>query len=62
MTMDDLERGVCRRIAAMQRRMADELAAWVAIPTGRGHAAGLHAQRAALAHRLRALGAVTRDV
>ena len=62
MTMDDLERDVCRRIAAMQRRMADELAAWVAIPTGRGHAAGLHAQRAALAHRLRALGAVTRDV
>ena len=62
MAMDDRERDVCRRLEAMRQRMVDELAAWVAIPTGRGHAAGLHAQRAALAHRLRGLGAVTRDV
>lgn len=58
MAMDDRERDVCRRLEAMRQRMVDELAAWVAIPTGRGHAAGLHAQRAALAHRLRGLGAV----
>lgn len=62
MTMSDLERDVCRRIGSMHRRMVDELTAWVAIPTGRGNSHGLHAQRALLAHRLRALGAVTRDI
>jgi glutamate carboxypeptidase len=62
MSMSDRERDVCRRLEGMRQRMADELVAWVAIPTGRGHVAGLHAQRAALGHRLRALGAVTRDV
>ena len=62
MSLTDLERDVCRRLEAMQQAMVDQLAAWVAIPTGRGHATGLHAQRAALAHRLRALGAVTRDI
>jgi glutamate carboxypeptidase len=62
MSMNDLERDVCSRIAAWQQRMVDELTAWVAIPTGRGHASGLHAQRAALAHRLRQLGVVTRDI
>jgi glutamate carboxypeptidase len=62
MSMTDRERAVCRRLEQMRQRMADELAAWVAIPTGRGHAAGLHAQRAALAGRVRALGALTRDM
>lgn len=62
MTMNDIERDVCSRIEAWRQRMVDELTAWVAIPTGRGHIAGLHGQRAALAHRLRQLGAVTRDI
>ena len=62
MSMNDLERDVCSLSAAWQQRMVDELTAWVAIPTGRGHATGLHGQRAALAHRLRQLGAVTRDI
>ena len=62
MSMNDLEREVCARIAARHQQMVDELTQWVAIPTGRGHVVGLHAQRAALAHRLRALGAVTRDI
>lgn len=62
MSLSDRERAVCRRLESMRQPMADELAAWVAIPTGRGHAAGLHAQRAALAARLRGLDAVTRDI
>lgn len=62
MSLNDRERAVCRRLDSMRQAMVDELSAWVAIPTGRGHASGLHAQRAALAARLRGLGAATRDI
>ena len=62
MSLNDRERAVCRRLESMRQAMVDELTAWVAVPTGRGHASGLHAQRAALAAKLRGLGAVTRDL
>ena len=62
MSLNDRERAVCRRLESMRQAMVDDLTAWVAMPTGRGHAGGLHAQRAALAARLRGLGAVTRDI
>lgn len=55
------ETRLCEWIAARQQAMVDELAAWVAIPTGRGFRPGLHRQRAKLAARLRALGATTSD-
>jgi glutamate carboxypeptidase len=61
MPLSERERAVCEWIAARRQAMVDELAAWVAIPTGRGFAPGLHRQRALLAARLRALGAVTHD-
>jgi glutamate carboxypeptidase len=61
MALTDAERKVCESIAARQQQLVDTLAAWVAIPTGRGFRPGLHKQRAVLARTLRALGAVTRD-
>jgi glutamate carboxypeptidase len=61
MSLTPKERDACARIEAWRQRMVDELAAWVAIPTGRGHVPGLHRQRALLAARLRSLGAVTHD-
>ncbi len=61
MALTDIERDICDRIASKRQEMVDELAAWVAIPTGRGFRPGLHRQRAKLAARLRALGAVTSD-
>lgn len=61
MALTESERAVCAAIEAMRQRLVDELAAWVAIPTGRGFRPGLHRQRAQLARKLRALGAVTRD-
>lgn len=62
MTLTESERVLCAAIAARRQELVDELAAWVAIPTGRGFRPGLHRQRALLAHRLRELGAQTQDV
>ena len=61
MPLNAREQAVCAWIAARHQAMVDELAAWVAIPTGRGFAPGLHRQRSMLAARLRGLGAVTHD-
>ncbi len=61
-SLQAIERDACARLSAMRARMEDELAAWVAIPTGQGFAPGLARQRAALADRLRALGADLEDV
>lgn len=62
MALTETERAVCAAIAARQQQLVDELAAWVAIPTGRGFRPGLHKQRAQLARKLRGLGATTRDI
>ncbi len=57
MALAELERRASGLIAARRGAMLDELAAHVAIPTGRGHAPGLDAYRGLLAERLGALGA-----
>jgi glutamate carboxypeptidase len=62
MPLTETERRVCDAIAARRQHLADTLAAWVAIPTGRGFRPGLHRQRALLARALRSLGATTRDM
>ena len=62
MSVAAVERDACARLASMRARMEDELAAWVAIPSGQGFAPGLARQRAALADRLRALGADLEDI
>lgn len=62
MALTEAERRLCAAIAARRQHLVDTLAAWVAIPTGRGFRPGLHRQRALLARALRSLGATTRDV
>jgi glutamate carboxypeptidase len=57
MALAEAERRACDLIEARGGAMLDELAAHVAIPTGRGHAPGLDAYRGLLEARLSSLGA-----
>jgi glutamate carboxypeptidase len=58
--LDRVEQDLLARAAVRERRMREELAEWVAIPTGWGHRAGIDAQRTLIADRLAALGAELR--
>lgn len=61
MALTETERTICDAIAAQRQHLVDELAAWVAIPTGQGFRPGLHKQRALLSRKLRSLHATVRD-
>ncbi len=53
----ELEEAVCRAIALRHDAMVNDLAEYVAIPTGKGHTPGLDALRERVVERLTSLGA-----
>ncbi len=57
-----IEDKLCRILAGRRAALVDDLAAHVAIPTGKNHAAGLDDYRGRIVERLRALGATDRSI
>lgn len=60
--LDAIEAKILEQAKARDAALRQDLASWVAIPTGRGHVEGVERFRAVLAARLTRLGAVRRDV
>jgi glutamate carboxypeptidase len=61
-SLDAAEQRMLEEARSRDATMRADLAAWVAIPTGRGHAAGVDRFRELLTGRLARLGASRRDV
>ena len=61
-TLDAAEASILEQTKARDEALRADLAAWVAIPTGRGHVEGVERFRSLLVERLERLGAVRRDV
>lgn len=61
-SLDAIEAKILEQAKARDAAMRRDLAAWVAIPTGRGHVEGVERFRAVMADRLTRLGATRRDV
>ncbi|MGA1707852.1 MAG: M20/M25/M40 family metallo-hydrolase [Phycisphaerales bacterium] len=61
-TLEAAERRLLDEARSRDAAMREDLAAWVAIPTGRGHADGVERFRELLTGRLARLGASRRDV
>lgn len=60
--LDEVEERLLAAARARSSRLREDLAAWVAIPTGRGHLEGIERQREAIVDRLTGLGATARRV
>lgn len=60
--LDEAESRILAAARARSSRLREDLAAWVAIPTGRGHREGIERQRGAIVGRLAAMGAAASRV
>ena len=57
LSLSDTEQRICEAVAARAAALRSDLDAWVAIPTGGGHASGLAELKSVISSRLQALGA-----